>query len=321
MNSTRPWASAWVDGGRRVGRLLGRVEQFEHSLGGGDAGLQHVDHRGRLGERLRELTRVLDEGLHVAETQRAVGHLQAAEDGDGDVVEVADHHHRRLHAAADELGCEAGLVELVVGGVEAGLRLALAAERLHDRVAGERLLDLRVERAGVLPLGDELALRVACDPLHQHQRDGHGDDGDDGQLPRDPQHHRDGADDGEHALQQLAERLLHALRDVVDVVGDAAEQVAAGLTVEVRQRHRVQLRLHVGAQAVHRALHHAGQHVRLQVRQRVAGEVQADGKPERGVQRGEVDARRRRSTSAPDLRRSGWWRAPGSSGQTRRARR
>ena len=39
------------------------------------------------------------------------------------------------------------LVQLVVRGAEALLDLALAAERLDDGVAGERLLDLRVERA------------------------------------------------------------------------------------------------------------------------------------------------------------------------------
>ena len=37
------------------------------------------------------------------------------------------------------------------------LDLVLAPEHLDQGVAGERLLDLRVERAGVRPLGDEAA--------------------------------------------------------------------------------------------------------------------------------------------------------------------
>ena len=45
--------------------------------------------------------------------------------------------------------------------VEALLDVALAAEHLDERVAGERLLDLRVERAGVAPLGDEPRLATA----------------------------------------------------------------------------------------------------------------------------------------------------------------
>ena len=62
----------------------------------------------------------------------------------------------RLHQARHELGAERRLVQLVVGLAEPLLDLVLAAERLHDGVAGERLLDLRVERAGAAPLGDEL---------------------------------------------------------------------------------------------------------------------------------------------------------------------
>ena len=40
--------------------------------------------------------------------------------------------------------------------LEALLDLALAAERLDDGVAGERLFDLRVEVAGAAPLGEVL---------------------------------------------------------------------------------------------------------------------------------------------------------------------
>ena len=54
------------------------------------------------------------------------------------------------------------------------------------------------------------------------------------------------------------------LRDVVDVVGDAAEQLAARLGVEVAQRQAVQLVLDVGAQRSDRALHDAVEHVGLQ---------------------------------------------------------
>ena len=48
----------------------------------------------------------------------------------------------------------------------------------------------------------------------------------------------DDADDGEHRRQQLAQRLLEALGEVVDVVGDPAEEVAALLAVDVAERQR-----------------------------------------------------------------------------------
>ena len=60
------------------------------------------------------------------------------------------------------------------------------------------------------------------------------------------------------------------LGDVVDVVGDPAEQLAARLPVEVGQRQPVELVLDVGAQPQHGALHDAVEQVALQPRQQAA---------------------------------------------------
>ena len=65
--------------------------------------------------------------------------------------------------------------------------------------------------------------------------------------------------------EQLAQRLLQALREVVDVVGDPAQHVAARLAVDVAQRHPAELVLDVRTQPEHRALHDPGEQVRLQV--------------------------------------------------------
>jgi hypothetical protein len=84
------------------------------------------------------------------------GDPQAADDRDRDVVEVADEHHRRLDHA--EMNCApkpASNSSSFFGGTCWPRRLGCAAEHLDQRVAGERLLDLTVERAGVLPLRDE----------------------------------------------------------------------------------------------------------------------------------------------------------------------
>ena len=89
--------------------------------------------------------------------------LHAADDGDGDVVQVADEAHRRLDDARDELRLEARLVELLVLLVELLGGLLLAAEHLHDVAAGVHLLDVAVERAGALPLRGELLLRALRD--------------------------------------------------------------------------------------------------------------------------------------------------------------
>ena len=72
---------------------------------------------------------------------------------------------------------------------------------------------------------------------------------------RDPEHHRQHREHGEQRGEQLAHRLLQRLADVVDVVGDPAQQLAARLLVEVAQRQPVDLVLDVGAHPQHGALH------------------------------------------------------------------
>ena len=162
-----------------VGLLLGRVEHREHPLGGGDPGLHEVGHRGHLGQRLGELARVLDERLHVAQAHRAGGDPQPADDGDDDVVEVPDEHHRRHDDAADELRPEArrGTARRSCSA-KSRVGLLLAAEHLDQLVAGEGLLDDAVELAGALPLLHEVLLQrlpitavTTIDDRDRHERD------------------------------------------------------------------------------------------------------------------------------------------------------
>ena len=145
---------------------------------------------------------------------------------------------KRLHQARHELRAERRLVELVVGLAEPLFDLALAAERLHDRVARERLLDLCVEQAGALPLRDELGAGTLRDRAHAEHRDRHGRQRHDREQRRDREHHDRDTDEQQDRREHLAQRLLQALGDVVDVVGDPAQQVAALLLVDVAERQR-----------------------------------------------------------------------------------
>ena len=67
---------------RGVGDLLGLVEELEDALGGGDGRLDDVRDARRLGDRHRELARVLHERLDVAEAHLAVRDLDPADDAD-----------------------------------------------------------------------------------------------------------------------------------------------------------------------------------------------------------------------------------------------
>ena len=129
-----------------------------------------------------------------------LAYAQTAHDGHDHVLQVAHEHREGLHQARHELRTERRLVELVVGVAETLLDLALAPERFHDRVPGERLLDLGVEQAGVLPLGDELGPGARRDRAHAVDRDRHGGERHHCEHGRDGEHHHRAADEQQHRV-------------------------------------------------------------------------------------------------------------------------
>ena len=230
---------------RLVRRLLVGVEQIEHPLRTGNSGLQRVVHAGDLGQRLVELTHVLDECLDAAQGDLAGRHLDTADHRHRDITEVADEGGGGPNQAGEELGAEAGVVDVAVELAEPGLRVLPVTERLDQGEAAVGLLDVGVEPSGVGPLRDEQPLRAARDLPGDEQRQRQRDDGEQRQQRRDRQHHHQHGDHGQQRREQLTDRHRQRRRDVVDVVGDPAEHLPALPGVEVRQRQPVQLVLDV----------------------------------------------------------------------------
>jgi len=242
-----------------IRRLLLDVEHLEHALARGDPGLHHRGELGELAQLLGELPRVLDERLDVTDRHRARHEAQATDHRDRDIREVADEAHRRHDHARQELSAERRIVQLVVLDAEPGLDLAPPAEHLDERVPGERLLDLAVERAEVLPLGGEPTLRAPSDPRRHRHRERYGHQRDDREQRRDHHQHGERAGHQHQRTEHRADGLLQAGRDVVDVVRDPAEQLTVRVDIEVRQRQPAQLGLDLGTQRAHHALDDAVQ--------------------------------------------------------------
>ncbi len=156
----------------------------------------------------------------------------------------------RLDGPGDELGPEARLEERLVLDREVVERLLLVAEDLDQAVAGVHLLDVAVERPGLLPLRLELGLRALGDEDGRGDRGGHDEQRDERQQRADQQHHPEHADDREDGGQELGQALLEGGRDVVDVVGDPAQRVASGVSVEIAQRQPAELGVDALAQLV-----------------------------------------------------------------------
>lgn len=93
-----------------------------------------------------------------------------------------------------------------------------------------------------------MLLRAGSDDPHHRagQRDRHQRQ--QSELPGDPEHHHDDAQDHHHGVEDLRHRLLQGLLDVVHVVGGAREQVTALAGIEVVQRQAVDLAFHGLAQ-------------------------------------------------------------------------
>ncbi len=154
----------------------------------------------------------------------------------------------------------------------------------------EDLLHVAVDLPGGGPLGDELRLRAAHDRLCQPHGERDRGQGHERQQRRDPDHHDERADDREQRGQELADRLLQRLADVVDVVGGARHQLAALRAVDERERQPVQRGLHVVAQAADHPLHDGGGEPALPPHEARRQDVQHDRARQHPAELREVDA-------------------------------
>ena len=82
-----------------VGDLLFGVQKLEHTLGRGETRLEQVHLARDLHDRHRELARILDEGLDVAERHGSGGDAISADHRDRDIVQVGEELDRGLDDA------------------------------------------------------------------------------------------------------------------------------------------------------------------------------------------------------------------------------
>ena len=146
-----------------------------------------------------------------------------------------------------------------------------------------------VQGPRVGPLLYEPGLRARRHEAHQAQCERDAHQRHQSQQRGDGEHHHHHPDDRERGGQHLAERLLHALGHVVDVVGHPAEQVSPSLSIHIGQRESVDLVLDVGPQPAHGALHDPCEQVVLRERQQPAAHVEAERSEQHVAQPGEVD--------------------------------
>ena len=274
--------------------FLGRGEELEDALGGCGHGLHRVAHVGQLLHGLGEVAHVLDEALDVAGGGIAgKGELGTHHD-DGHVAGVAHERHERHHEAGEELRAPAGDKEAVVLLVELSHGLLGAVEDLNDVLTCEIFLDDAVHRAQHLLLLAEVGLREVHHHAHDHAGDGQRDDDDAGERQADGEHHHEHAHNLRDGGDELGHRLVEALAQRVDVVGDAAEHVALAVAVEVAHRHDGDLVRDLLAHAVADLLRDAGHEPALHEVAGRACQVEAQKQQQRAADPVKVDRSRAR---------------------------
>ena len=268
--------------------LLG-IQKLENALGRRNARLKLRGHRRELRHGLRELARILDEGLHITERELPRDDLEAAHERHRRIGQVPRKHHERHDERTDHLRTKTRAIHLGVFLLEARAQIVLATKNRHDLVAGERFLDLRVHLARRIPLLPEEFLGALADHRGNDKRERDHDQRYESENRRDHEHHDDRANHREARGDNAAESVVEGVLQVIHVVCHARQEVAAATRIEVAERHAVQLLFDVAAQPVDAAVHHADKHARFEPRERCREHVQdRDGEQNR-VERAKVD--------------------------------
>ena len=217
----------WV---RRLGLL---VQQVQHPLGGGGAGLELGQEVGSLPDGAGELPGVEHEGGETPQGQPAPQVQQGPEDADGGEGDVVGEVHRGPQGGAGPVRVVVDPGGRVVAPVEEFQVRLLHAVGPNGLPAAHALLGEAVESSQLLgPEAEE-----GVDALHlkagQGRRQRDGDEKHQGQPGGEEQKHQEGPGHGEDAGAKLEQVRGEGGVDGVHVVADAADEVPRRVGVEV----------------------------------------------------------------------------------------
>ncbi len=132
-------------------------------------------------------------------------------------------------------------IQCVVVAVEPADALLLAVEGLDDHMPAEGLLHMAVHVAQIILLLAEEFLRLTDDDHHNGHRQGDDEQRDQGHLPGNGDHHDKHADHGHQRGDDLCQALIQGATDSINVVGKQRENLSMWRSVEIAERHAVDL--------------------------------------------------------------------------------
>ena len=262
--------------------LLRLVQQLEDPLRGGQSGEDLVDDIGYFGDGAGELPAVEHEAGDLGQAHDPVQIEHRAPQADGGQAEVGDHADGGAHGHAHPGGVPEGLRGGPVDAAEAPGHLLLLSVGQDGLLAREHLLGKAVHLAvGAAAFGIERP-RPLAHGAGKEDRGGDREEHAQHQRRRDDAHHREAARHGHGAGEDMDHVAGEGSADHVDVVGDAADDVARLVAVKVAHRQGHQLvkdvlpqvpghpLAHPGHADVHQEAQYVGAHVGQQHQKGVA---------------------------------------------------
>ena len=208
----------------------------------GGGGCLQVRHALRdLGEGRGEQAHIQDERDDHADIDDALDREDRAEHAHGDIGQVADDIHERLHDAGQELRTPVRVVNSVVQRVKGLADRLCRAGNAHDLVAGIHFLDIAVQFAEAFLPGGKVFLRTGHNEHNEQKAHERNAQRGKRQPPLGHEHHDEAAGKLRRGGDDCRQAVGQSLLERGDIVGDAAENIALCMKVEVFLRHPVDL--------------------------------------------------------------------------------
>ena len=225
----------------RLVRHFLAAEEVEDPVCRGGCRLQIRHALRNLGQRGGEQTHIQNERNDHADIDDSLDCENRAEHAHGDIGQVADDIHERLHDTGQELRTPVGIINGVVQRVK-GLADRLGrARNAHDLVAGVHFLHIAVQLAEAFLPGGKVLLRTGHNEHNEQKAHERNAQRDECQPPFRHEHHDEAAQKLRCSRDNRRQTVGQALLERGNVVGNAAENIALRMKVEVFLRHAVNL--------------------------------------------------------------------------------
>ena len=259
---------------RQIGRFGRLVDQAEHALRRGAGRLQLADDVRHLVDRSGEFARVQHKRRQIAQGDVAEQEQDRAECADQRQRQVVDEIHRRPRHAAVIIRHVIGVHGLLVALVKAADHGFLLMVRLDGFLPGDDFLDVAVQLAELNRPFPEQRTHLAHHVPREKDRGGDGDSEYQHQLRGDQDHHDQRAAHRDRACGDLKQIRRQRRVDRIDIVGNAADNIAGLVGVKVAHGQLREMVEHVLAHLVHDFLAEMDHQHRQDIRQHGGNEIE-----------------------------------------------